>query len=279
MSERGQTHKLQNIKKNNINICYIFKSIFLSSTTDVQNLDKYTWLNWRGACTGSTNLRFTLVWILVPEGTRANHAHAAWALRQRQCAAQGRSSVQLQWSVLSRDAVGPSHSWRSTNRAGYYKKNREVDVLSVKIEEKKATSMNEYSPIHVLEVRGREVGEDSGRVSESVIVRIAWECLLSPFSFTSSSTCEAPLKVHEYNKRLENLCRAKVFVPTWLQILILRGLNGGLEYCQAEWGLKQPIIHYQWDLCLSAAKGLGLNCINLIDKTLRVGVCVCFLIP
>lgn len=147
-------------------------------------------------------------------------------------------------------------------------------VLKLK-EKKKATSVHEYSPIHVLEVRGREVGEDSGRVSESVTVRIAWECLLSPFSFTSSSTCEAPLKVHEYNKRLENLCRAKVFVPTWLQILILRGLNGGLEYCQAEWGLKQPIIHYQWDLCLSAAKGLGLNCINLIDKTLRVGVCVC----
>lgn len=202
MSERGQTHELQNKKKNSINICYIFKSIFLSSTTDVQNLDKYTWLNWRGASTGSTNLRFTLVWILVSEGTRANHAHAAWALRQRQCAAQGRSSVQLQWSVLSRDAVRASHSWRSTNRAGYYKENRQVDVLSVKIEAKKATSVHQYSPIHVLEVRGREVGEDSGRVSESVMVRIEWECLLSPFSFTSSSTCEAPLKIHEYKERL-----------------------------------------------------------------------------
>lgn len=207
MSERGQTHELQNINKNSINICYIYKSIILPSTTDVQNLDKCTWLNWRGAYTGSTNLRCTLVWILVPKGTRANHAHAAWALRQRQRAAQGRSSVQLQWSVLSRDAVGPGHSWRSTNRAGYYNENREVDVLSVKIEksnkkDKKATSVHQYSPIHVLEVRGREVGEDSGRVSESVIARIAWECLLSPFSFTSSSTCEAPLKVHEYKERL-----------------------------------------------------------------------------
>lgn len=64
-----------------------------------------------------------------------------------------------------------------------------------------ATSVYQYSPIHVLEVRGREVGEDSGSVIESVIVRIAWECLLSPFSFTSSSTCEAPLKVHGYKGR------------------------------------------------------------------------------
>lgn len=189
-------------KKNSIDIWCIFKSVFLSSTTDVQNIEKYIKLNWRGACTGSTNLRFTLIWILVPEGTRSNHAHAAWALRKRQRAAEWRSSVQLQWSVLSRDAVGPSHSWRSTNWAGYCKEDREVDVLSVKTEAKNATSVHRYSPIHVLEVRGREVGEDSGRVSESVIVMIAWECLLSPFSFTSSSTCEAPLKVHGYKGRL-----------------------------------------------------------------------------
>lgn len=86
---------------------------------------------------------------------------------------------------------------------GTAKEDGDVDVLSVQTEaqKKKATSVHQYSPIHVLEVRGREVGEDSGSVIESVIVRIAWECLLSPFSFTSSSTCEVPLKVHGYKGR------------------------------------------------------------------------------
>lgn len=65
--------------------------------------------------------------------------------------------------------------------------------------------MHKYSPIHVLEVRGREVGEDSGRVSESVIFSIEWECLLS-FSFTSSSTWEAPLKLHTHTKNGNEIC-------------------------------------------------------------------------
>lgn len=138
MSERGQIHELQHRKnKTDLTFFYIFKALFLLSTTNVQNIEKSMWLHWRGACTGSTSLRFTLVWILVPEGTGANHAHAAWALRQRQRAAQGRSSVQLQRSVLSRDAVGPSHSWRSTNRAGYCTEDGDVDVLSVQTEAQK----------------------------------------------------------------------------------------------------------------------------------------------
>lgn len=56
--------------------------------------------------------------------------------------------------------------------------------------------MHRYTPILIFEVRGREVGEDSnGRVSESVILRTVWECLLSPFSFPSSSAREEPLKL------------------------------------------------------------------------------------
>lgn len=55
-----------------------------------------------------------------------------------------------------------------------------------------------YSPMLVLEVRGREVGEDSsGSVSESVILRMECECLLSPLSFTSSSAGGAPLKLQK----------------------------------------------------------------------------------
>lgn len=48
----------------------------------------------------------------------------------------------------------------------------------------------------VLEVRGREVGEDSsGSVNDSVILRMECECRLSPLSFTSSSAGGTPLKL------------------------------------------------------------------------------------
>lgn len=62
---------------------------------------------------------------------------------------------------------------------------------------------HKYLPIFVLEVRGSDVGEDSsGRVSESVILRMVWECLLSPLSFTSSSAWGAPLKLQRQERTL-----------------------------------------------------------------------------
>lgn len=84
-------------------------------------------------------------------------------------------------------------------------------------EAEKCLWMQVYPPMLVLELRGREVGEaSSGRVSESVILIIVWECLLSPFSFPSSSTWEAPLKLHRgEDKDREDLA---VIVNKWFRL-------------------------------------------------------------